>query len=346
MKKVVIEVPKGKSGTIASKFKDTLYSVDEREKSTRFTLYIPDEMLDELITQTNGSIGQPSGSRPIWTSMIPDYDSLAKTDDRITLIEVSTPDFVISPFVEKLKERSENSGKKEEKTPIEKIIATTESYTKFDKEKFILAAIAGLVALIGLFLNNIGIIIGAMLISPLLGPIYALAVYIAIGDVKTTLRCIQILGLMVVMLVVISAISSFALSFIIDLPLTPEILSRTDPNAIFILMAVLLGFATMIALSEGIPEGIAGVAIAAALLPPAVVTGITVALLPEGAIKAVVLTLQNVVGLIAGSIIGVVFLQIGPRSLFAQVQSRQVIIRVAWFLAIAIGLLVIISFIV
>jgi uncharacterized hydrophobic protein (TIGR00341 family) len=346
MKKVVIEVPKGKSGTIASKFKDTLYSVDEREKSTRFTLYIPDEMLDELITQTNGSIGQPSGSRPIWTSMIPDYDSLAKTDDRITLIEVSTPDFVISPFVEKLKERSENSGKKEEKTPIEKIIATTESYTKFDKEKFILAAIAGLVALIGLFLNNIGIIIGAMLISPLLGPIYALAVYIAIGDVKTTLRCIQILGLMVVMLVVISAISSFALSFIIDLPLTPEILSRTDPNAIFILMAVLLGFATMIALSEGIPEGIAGVAIAAALLPPAVVTGITVALLPEGAIKAVVLTLQNVVGLIAGSIIGVVFLQIGPRSLFAQVQSRQVIIRVAWFLAIAIGFLVIISFIV
>jgi uncharacterized hydrophobic protein (TIGR00341 family) len=346
MKKVVIEVPKNKSGTIESKFKDTLFSVDEREKSTRFTLYVPDEMLDELITKTNGSIKGPSGSRPIWTSFIPDYDSLAEADDRITLVEVSTPDFVISPFVDKIKVQSENSGKKEEKTPIEKIIATTESHTEFDKEKFILAAIAGLVALIGLFLNNIGIIIGAMLISPLLGPIYALAVYIAIGDVKTTLRCIQILGLMVVMLVIISAISSFALSFIIDLPLTPEILSRTDPNAIFILMAVLLGFATMIALSEGIPEGIAGVAIAAALLPPAVVTGITVALFPEGAVKAVILTLQNVIGLIAGSIIGVGFLHIGPRSLFAQVQSRQVIIRVAWFLGIAIGFLVIISFIV
>ena len=342
MKKVVIEVPKDNSEKILAKFKDTLYSVNEGEKSTRVTLYVPDEMLDELIHQTN----ELPVSYPIWSGILPDYESLAKEDDRITLVEVSTPDFVISPFVEKLKEQFGYTDKKEHKTPIEKIIASTESYTEFDQKKFILAAIAGLVAMVGLFVNNIGIIIGAMLISPLLGPIYALAVYVAIGDIKTTLRCIEILGLMVFMLVAIAAISSFALSFIIALPLTPEILSRTDPNAVFILMAVLLGLATMIALEKGIPEGIAGVAIAAALLPPAVVTGITVALFPEGALKSLVLTLQNVVGLIAGSIIGVMFLHIGPRELFAQAQSRQVIIRVAWFLAILIGFLVIISFLI
>jgi uncharacterized hydrophobic protein (TIGR00341 family) len=346
MKKVVIEVPKNKTEKILEKFKDTLYSIQEDEKSTRFILYVPDEMLDELIHQTEGSIGKRPDSRPLWTGLIPDYESLAKEDDRITRIEVSTPDFVISPFVEKISKQFSYTRKKEEKTPIEKIIATTQSYTEFDQKKFILAAIAGLVAMIGLFLNNTGIIIGAMLVSPLLGPIYALAVYIAIGDMKTTLRCIEILGLMVLMLVIISAIASFALSFIISLTLTPEILSRMEPNAIFILMAVLLGFATMIALAKGIPEGIAGVAIAAALLPPAVVTGISLALFPGGAVKAIVLTLQNIVGLIAGSIIGVIFLQIGPRDLFAQAQSRQIIIRVVWFLAIIIGFLVIISFLV
>ncbi|HPM61326.1 MAG TPA: DUF389 domain-containing protein, partial [Methanoregulaceae archaeon] len=69
--------------------------------------------------------------------------------------------------------------------------------------------------MIGLFLNNIGIIIGAMLLSPLLGPIYALAVYVAIGDMKTTLRCVEIIGLMVIMLVVIAAAASFVLSFVI-----------------------------------------------------------------------------------------------------------------------------------
>ncbi len=85
---------------------------------------------------------------------------------------------------------------------------------------------------------------------------------------------------------------------------------------------------------------------AAALLPPAVVTGISIALFPEGTVKAIILTLQNVVGLIAGSIIGVMFLHIGPRDLFAQIQSRQVIIRVAWFLVIMIIFLVIISFLI
>jgi uncharacterized hydrophobic protein (TIGR00341 family) len=345
MKRVVIEVPTDKSDKIRDKFRDTIYSSYEGEKSTRFILYVPDEMLDELIHQTNGSVKGTRPSRPIWTGIIPDYDSLVKDDERSILIEVSTPDFVISPFLDRLKEKLGYTRKRgEEKTPIEKIIATTESSAEFDRDKFILAAIAGIVAMIGLFLNNVGIIIGAMLLSPLLGPIYALAVYVAIGDVKTTLRCIEIIGLMVIMLVVIAAISSFALSFVIDLPLTPEILSRTDPNAVFILMGVLLGFATIIALSEGIPEGIAGVAIAAALLPPAVVTGISIALFPEGALKAVVLTLQNVVGLIAGSIIGVIFLHITPRDLFAQVHSRQIIIRVAWFLAVIISFLLIVSF--
>lgn len=346
MKKVVIEVPREKSEKIREKFRDTIHSIIEGEHSVRFILYVPDEMLDELIHQTNGSIKGDAPTRPIWTGIIPDYEDLRKEDDRITLIEVSTPDFVISPFVEKIKEQFGFSKKKPEKTPIEKIIATTESYAEFDQKRFILAAIAGIVAMIGLFLNNIGIIIGAMLLSPLLGPIYALAVYVAIGDIKTTLRCVEITGLMVIMLVVIAALASFALSFVITLPLTNEIMSRMDPNAVFILMAVLLGFATIIALSEGIPEGIAGVAIAAALLPPAVVTGISIALFPAGTFKAIVLTLQNVIGLVAGSILGVMFLHIGPRDLFAQFQSRQIITRVIWFLAILILFLVLVSFLV
>jgi uncharacterized membrane protein len=111
-------------------------------------------------------------------------------------------------------------------------------------------------------------------------------------------------------------------------------------------MALLLGFATMTALSEGIPEGIAGVAIAAALLPPAVVTGLSLVLFPEGAVRAAVLTLQNIIGLIAGSIIGALFLHIGPRDLLAQGISQKFITRILWFLAVLIVFLVIVSFLV
>jgi uncharacterized hydrophobic protein (TIGR00341 family) len=341
MKKVIIEVPKERSEKTREKFRDVLFSVTEYGEAVRFVLYIPDAMLDELIHQTNGSF--PKRARPLWTGLIPDYAE--DKDDRTTLIEVSTPDFVISPFVDRIKEQF-SATRTGSRTPIEKILAATESRTEFDRTTFILAAIAGLVALIGLFLNNVGIIIGAMLLSPLLGPIYALAVYTAIGDVRTTVRCIELLGLMVLMLVGIAAIATFALSFVITLTITPEILARQDPNDIYILMALLLGFATMTALSKGIPEGIAGVAIAAALLPPAVVTGLSVVLFPAGAAKAAVLTLQNITGLIAGSVLGAVFLQIGPRDLLSHGFSRQLITRILWFLAVLIVFLVIVSFLV
>jgi uncharacterized hydrophobic protein (TIGR00341 family) len=343
MKKVIIEVPEERSAKIREKFGDVLYSETVHEQAVRFTLYIPDDMLDNLILHTNRSFKKPA--RPLWTGLIPDYDSLATEDDRITLIEVTTPDFVISPFVDRIKEQYSLTGRSS-RTPIEKIIAETESRTTFDRTTFILAAIAGLVALIGLFLNNVGIIIGAMLLSPLLGPIYALAVYVAIGDIRTTVRCVEVLGLMVLMLAGIAALAAFALSFVIPLTLTPEIAARQDPNDIYILMALLLGFATMTALSKGIPEGIAGVAIAAALLPPAVVTGLSVVLFPAGAAKAAVLTLQNIVGLIAGSILGAVILQIGPRDLLSLGFSRQLIKRILWFLGILIAFLIIVSFLV
>ncbi|OPY32850.1 MAG: hypothetical protein A4E34_02227 [Methanoregula sp. PtaU1.Bin006] len=342
MKKVIIEVPKERSEKTREKVKDVLYSISERGEAVRFILYIPDDMLDELIHQTNGSLKKQS--RPLWTGLIPDYDT-AEPDDRITLIEVSSPDFVISPFVDHIREQF-SARKTESRTPIEKILAATEPRTEFDRTTFILAAIAGLVALIGLFLNNVGIIIGAMLLSPLLGPIYALAVYLAIGDIRTTVRCIEVLGLMVFMLAGIAAIATFLLSLVITLPLTPEIVARQDPNDVYILMALLLGFATMTALSKGIPEGIAGVAIAAALLPPAIVTGLSLVLFPAGAAKAAVLTLQNITGLIAGSILGAVFLQIGPRDLLSQGFSRQLIYRILWFLVILIAFLIIVSFLV
>ena len=48
-----------------------------------------------------------------------------------------------------------------------------------DFQLIILTLLAGIVALFGLFLNNVAVIIGAMVISPLLEPIYAGTVFLA-----------------------------------------------------------------------------------------------------------------------------------------------------------------------
>jgi uncharacterized hydrophobic protein (TIGR00341 family) len=346
MKKVVIVVPRKKADALVSSLKGMAYTVDEEEDWVRYTLFVLDEMLDEMIEKTQNSLGgEPrTTGPPHWLGIIPEIRREVEEDDRYSLIEVSTPDFVISPFLDKLKKEWQARVPMSRKTPIEEILAATESLSVYDHNKVLLAAIAGIVALIGLFVNNIGIIIGAMLLSPLLGPIYALSINIAVGDRKKTWRCISILVIYVLMLVGIAAIVTLPLSYVIDLPLTAEILARTDSNAIYIVMATLLGFATIIAMSKGIPEGIAGVAIAAALLPPAVVTGICAIIYPAGFFKALTLTLQNIVGLVTGSLIGVFFMGIGPRDLFEYYRAKQTIGKIAWLLAVSIILLIIISF--
>ncbi|PKG31316.1 TIGR00341 family protein, partial [Methanoregula sp.] len=316
MKKVIITVPRTKANILAESLKDIVYTVVESEEWIRYTLYVQDGMVDEMISKTsatlNGSNRAGKGA-PLWLGLIPEIKEAAGEEDRYTLIEVSTPDFIISPYLEKLKEEWKARAPKEERTPVEKILATVEDYATFDKNKVILAAIAGIVALIGLFLNNVGIIIGAMLLSPLLGPIYALAISVATGNRNATIDCVKILAVYIILLIAIAALVTLPLSYLIDLEMTPEIASRMDANSVYIVMAVLLGLATIIALARGIPEGIAGVAIAAALLPPAVVTGIALVWHPAGFLDALTLTLQNVGGLVAGSLIGVVFLKLGPR---------------------------------
>lgn len=206
--------------------------------------------------------------------------------------------------------------------------------------------IAGIVALIGLFLNNVGIIIGAMLVSPLLGPIYAFAVNAAVGNSRKVLDCIRILIALLLMVILMSFVVTLALSFFTPLAITPEIASRLTTAPIYVIMAGLLGFATILALAKGIPEGIAGVAVAAALLPPAVVIGIALVLVPESALRAITLTFQNVIGLATGALIALIALQVRPRSFRQQWRAKKYLKRVVSALAILVALIVILSYLV
>jgi len=290
------------------------------------TVYVPDEMLDDLLAR------------------IKDFPGFG---ERSSIIEVSSPDFVVSPLLEELKAGKKTKQEKiAEKPVIEQLVESAEPHGVLDTNKVVLAAIAGLVALTGLFLNNVGIVIGAMLISPLLGPIYAFAVNTATGNSKNVLDDVRVLAALLLMVIAISFATTYLLSRVTVLSVTPEIASRLAAPPVFVVMAFLLGFATIAALSKGIPEGVAGVAVAAALLPPAVAFGIALVLAPAGAPAALTLTLENVIGLVLGGVVAVIILGVRPRGFFEQWKARQVIRRVLWILAILFVLILILSLLV
>ena len=132
------------------------------------------------------------------------------------------------------------------------------------------------VASIGLNVSNTAVVIGAMLISPLMGPIVGLGLSVAINDVETLRKSLINLGVMVV-LSVITAYLYFTIS-----PLTketPELLARTYPTILDVLIAIFGGLALIVAKTKKgtMASVIFGVAIATALMPPLCTVGYSLA---------------------------------------------------------------------
>jgi len=131
------------------------------------------------------------------------------------------------------------------------------------------------VASIGLNVNSTAVIIGAMLISPLMGPIMGLGLSVGINDftlLKKSLRNMSIA-------VVISIITSTIYFYISPLnEAQSELLSRTIPTIYDVLIALFGGFAGIVA-SSSKEKGtvIPGVAIATALMPPLCTAGFGIA---------------------------------------------------------------------
>lgn len=128
-----------------------------------------------------------------------------------------------------------------------------------------------LIASIGLNMNSTAVIIGAMLISPLMGPIVGIGYGTAVFDVKLIKISLRNIGIFII----ISLLTAY-LYFSIT-PLTTaqsELLARTQPTLWDVLIAFFGGSAGMIAMTR--KEGsnvIPGVAIATALMPPLCTAG-------------------------------------------------------------------------
>ncbi|MGH7021760.1 MAG: DUF389 domain-containing protein [Brevundimonas sp.] len=128
-----------------------------------------------------------------------------------------------------------------------------------------MTVISAAIAALGLMLSSPAVVIGAMLVSPLMGPIVALGFSLALLDwnrLKQSLTCLGV-GMAVALAV---AVLLTLLS-----PLkepTSEILARTRPNFFDLLIAVFSGVAGAYAVIRQRGETIIGVAIATALMPP------------------------------------------------------------------------------
>ena len=128
------------------------------------------------------------------------------------------------------------------------------------------------VASIGLNANSTAVVIGAMLISPLMGPILGLGMSFALNDIDTFKKSLLNLGIMIGL----SLFASFLFFYLFPLSEdNSELLGRVSPDIRDVLIAFFGGLALMVARTKKgtVASVIFGVAIATALMPPLCTAG-------------------------------------------------------------------------
>ena len=123
------------------------------------------------------------------------------------------------------------------------------------------------IASVGLNVNSIPVIIGAMLVSPVMGPILGFGLGLGTEDARLLRDSLKNLGVMVGISIIASSL--FFLLSPLSLANPSELLARTNPTIYDVLIALFGGFAGIIEISRK-DKGtvISGVAIATALMPP------------------------------------------------------------------------------
>ena len=165
---------------------------------------------------------------------------------------------------------------KEKPTPIASVNRTLWRLSVPSFSFHFMLGLSAIISTLGLLANSVAIIIGAMIIAPLMGPIVGMAYSTAMGNRKLLRRSIFTTLKGVILTVAVSYITALLIG--LD-TVESEILSRTNPTLIDFGIALAAGMAGAFTQTRrSISDAIPGVAIAVALVPPLSVVGIGLAL--------------------------------------------------------------------
>lgn len=191
------------------------------------------------------------------------------------------------------------------------------------------------IASVGLNANSTAVVIGAMLISPLMGPILGMGMSLAINDIDMLRRSLKNFGVMVFL----SVVTAFLFFYFFPLrDESSELLARTQPDIRDVLIAFFGGLALVIARAKKgtIASVIFGVAIATALMPPLCTVGFGLAIgKPLYAAGAMYLFTINTIFIGLATFLVIKYLRF-PMVRYANSKRRRFIARVASVVGLAV----------
>lgn len=160
----------------------------------------------------------------------------------------------------------------EDKAQRDEVVAAIAKGVEFRGVNLWVLIFAAMIASLGLNVNSAAVIIGAMLISPIMGPIMGVGLSLGINDFDLLKKSLRNFALMFIVAIVTSTVYFFISPLSSN---SSELLARTTPTTYDLLIALFGGLAGIVAQTrqDRTSTVIPGVAIATALMPPLCTAG-------------------------------------------------------------------------
>ncbi len=170
-----------------------------------------------------------------------------------------------------------------------------------------------IIATVGLYLNSAAVIIGAMIVAPLMGPIFGFSAGMLWGSGRVIWESVTTLFKGTILVLIITSGMTY---FIPGIVITEEMLGRVSPSIFDVLIALCCGFIGAYAyVNKRVSAAIPGVAISVALMPPLCMIGIGLGLLNWDMAKgAALLFCVNLVGISLAALIIFYFVRLHPKA--------------------------------
>ncbi len=164
----------------------------------------------------------------------------------------------------------------DDKAQRDEVVANIAKGVEFRGVNLWVLIFATMIASLGLNVNSAAVIIGAMLVSPIMGPIMGIGLSLGINDFELLKKSLRNFVLMFIVAIITSTIYFFISPLSSN---SSELLARTTPTTYDVLIALFGGLAGIVAQTrqDRTSTVIPGVAIATALIPPLCTAGFGIA---------------------------------------------------------------------
>ncbi|MFB6115808.1 MAG: TIGR00341 family protein [Candidatus Nanohalobium sp.] len=230
-----------------------------------------DEILDEYSSDITSNEAESQGEEVLEFTATVDADEIDELTEKLKNTEMESGDLSIRVLEqESLIEKGQKTKGSASLLSQEEIYSKAQEFSGFSRAQWALVGLSSAIAAYGLILNNLIVVIGAMMLAPMLSPFVSGAISLVVGDsslMKESLRS----GLM-------SFLLAIAVSYIAVLPfpvsINPALKTVVSFGIPVILLSFLVGAAAAFTFATGFRDQIAGVAVAIALVPPLAGAGI------------------------------------------------------------------------